>query len=55
MVDISQYGLYGEDHNSAKSVAKFTEFIKTRYPKDGIEVIVFETWPIKIKDLLTLE
>ena len=56
MVDISHSMiLYGEDRiTPAKKVAMaLTEFIKTRYPKDSIEVIVFgnDAWPIKIKDL----
>ena len=56
MVDISHsMVLYGEDRiTPAKKVAMaLTEFIKTRYPKDSIEVIVFgnDAWPIKIKDL----
>ena len=56
MVDISHsMVLYGEDRiTPAKKVAMaLTEFIKTRYPKDSIEVIVFgnDAWPIKIKAL----
>ena len=56
MVDISHSMiLYGEDRiTPAKKVAMaLAEFIKTRYPKDSIEVIVFgnDAWPIKIKDL----
>lgn len=56
MVDISHSMiLYGEDRiTPAKKVAMaLTEFIKTRYPKDSIEIIVFgnDAWPIKIKDL----
>ena len=56
MVDISHsMVLYGEDRiTPAKKVAMaLTEFIKTRYPKDSIEVIVFgnDAWPIKIKVL----
>ena len=56
MVDISHSMiLYGEDRiTPAKKVAMaLTEFIKNRYPKDSIEIIVFgnDAWPIKIKDL----
>ena len=56
MVDISHSMiLYGEDRiTPAKKVAMaLTEFIKTRYPKDSIEIIVFgnDAWPISIKEL----
>ena len=56
MVDISHSMiLYGEDRiTPAKKVAMaLAEFIKTRYPKDSIEIMVFgnDAWPIAIKDL----
>ena len=47
--------LYGEDRiTPAKKVAMaLAELIKTRYPKDSIDIIVFgnDAWPITIKDL----
>jgi uncharacterized protein with von Willebrand factor type A (vWA) domain len=47
--------LYGEDRiTPAKKVAMaLAELIKTRYPKDSIDIIVFgnDAWPIKLKDL----
>ena len=56
MVDISHSMiLYGEDRiTPAKKVAMaLSEFIKTRYPKDSIDILVFgnDSWPIAIKDL----
>ena len=56
MVDISHSMiLYGEDRiTPAKKVAMaLSEFIKTRYPKDSIDILVFgnDAWPIAIKDL----
>ena len=48
MVDISHSMiLYGEDRiTPAKKVAMVpSEFIKTRYPKDSIEIMVFEMMP----------
>jgi len=56
MVDISHSMiLYGEDRiTPAKKVAMaLSEFIKTRYPKDSIDIMVFgnDAWPIAIKDL----
>ena len=56
MVDISHSMiLYGEDRiTPAKKVAMaLSEFIKTRYPKDSIDILVFgnDAWPIDIKDL----
>ena len=45
----SQYDFIREDRiTPAKKVAMaLTEFIKTRYPKDSIEIIVFgnDAWP----------
>lgn len=56
MIDISHSMiLYGEDRiTPAKKVAMaLAELIKTRYPKDSIDIIVFgnDAWPITIKDL----
>ncbi len=56
MIDISHSMiLYGEDRiTPAKKVAMaLSQLIKTRYPKDSIDVIVFgnDAWPVKIKDL----
>lgn len=56
MIDISHSMiLYGEDRiTPAKKVAMaLVELIKTKYPKDSIDVIVFgnDAWPIPIKDL----
>lgn len=60
MIDISHSMiLYGEDRiTPAKKVAMaLTELIKTRYPKDQIDIIVYgnDAWPIKIKDLPYLQ
>jgi Ca-activated chloride channel homolog len=56
MIDISHSMiLYGEDRiTPAKKVAMaLAELIKTRYPKDTLDIIVFgnDSWPIKLKDL----
>ena len=56
MIDISHSMiLYGEDRiTPAKKVAMaLAELIKTRYPKDSIDIIVFgnDAWPITLKDL----
>ncbi|MDG1439287.1 MAG: VWA domain-containing protein [Flavobacteriales bacterium] len=56
MIDISHSMiLYGEDRiTPAKKVAMaLSEFIKTRYPKDSVEILVFgnDAWPIGVKDL----
>ncbi len=56
MIDISHSMiLYGEDRiTPAKKVAMaLAELIKTRYPKDTLDVIVFgnDAWQIEIKDL----
>ena len=56
MVDISHSMiLYGEDRiTPAKKVAMaLSEFIKTRYPKDSLEILVFgnDAWPISIQEL----
>ena len=60
MIDISHSMiLYGEDRiTPAKKVAMaLAELIKTRYPKDSIDIIVFgnDAWPIKLKDLPYLQ
>ena len=56
MIDISHSMiLYGEDRISpAKKVAMaLSELITRKYPKDGLDIIVFgdEAWPVTIKDL----
>jgi uncharacterized protein with von Willebrand factor type A (vWA) domain len=56
MIDISHSMiLYGEDRiTPAKRVAMaLAELIKTRYPKDTLDIIVFgnDAWQIEIKDL----
>ena len=60
MIDISHSMiLYGEDRiTPAKKVAMaLAELIKTRYPKDTLDIIVFgnDAWPIEIKDLPYLQ
>lgn len=60
MIDISHSMiLYGEDRiTPAKKVAMaLAELIKTRYPKDTLDVIVFgnDSWKIEIKDLPYLQ
>jgi Ca-activated chloride channel homolog len=60
MIDISHSMiLYGEDRiTPAKKVAMaLAELIKTKYPKDTIDIIVFgnDAWSIEIKDLPYLE
>jgi uncharacterized protein with von Willebrand factor type A (vWA) domain len=56
MIDISHSMiLYGEDRiTPAKKVAMaLAELIKTRYPKDSLDIIVFgnDAWPIQLKEL----
>lgn len=56
MIDISHsMTLYGEDRiTPAKKVAlALAEFIRTRFPKDTLDIIVFgdDAWPIELKDL----
>ncbi len=56
MIDISHSMiLYGEDRiTPAKKVAlALAELIKTRYPKDTLDIIVFgnEAWPIQLEEL----
>jgi Ca-activated chloride channel family protein len=60
MIDISHSMiLYGEDRiTPAKRVAMaLAELIKTRYPMDTLDIIVFgnDAWPIEIKDLPYLQ
>ncbi len=60
MIDISHSMiLYGEDRiTPAKKVAMaFSELIKTRYPKDTLDILVFgnDAWTIEIKDLPYLQ
>ena len=55
MIDISHSMiLYGEDRiTPAKKVAMaLAELIKTKYPKDTLDIIVFgnDAWPIEVKD-----
>jgi Ca-activated chloride channel homolog len=60
MIDISHSMiLYGEDRiTPAKKVAMaLSELIKTKYPKDTLDIIVFgnDAWQIEIKDLPYLQ
>ena len=60
MIDISHSMiLYGEDRiTPAKKVAMaLAELIKTKYPKDTLDILVFgnDAWPIEVKDLPYLE
>ncbi|MEO5967246.1 MAG: VWA domain-containing protein [Ferruginibacter sp.] len=60
MIDISHSMiLYGEDRiTPAKKVAMaLSELIKTRYPKDTLDIIVFgnDAWSIEVKDLPYLQ
>jgi Ca-activated chloride channel family protein len=60
MIDISHSMiLYGEDRiTPAKKVAMaLAELIKTKYPKDTLDIIVFgnDAWPVEIKDLPYLQ
>lgn len=60
MIDVSHSMiLYGEDRiTPAKKVAMaLSELIKTKYPKDTLEIIVFgnDAWMIEVKDLPYLE
>ncbi len=60
MIDISHSMiLYGEDRiTPAKKVAMaLAELIKTKYPKDTLDIIVFgnDAWPVAIKDLPYLQ
>jgi len=60
MIDISHSMiLYGEDRiTPAKKVAMaLAEFIRTKYPKDTLDIIVFgnDAWQVKLKDLPYLQ
>ncbi|MBP6304150.1 MAG: hypothetical protein KA501_12300 [Bacteroidia bacterium] len=60
MIDISHSMiLYGEDRiTPAKKVAMaLAELIKTKYPKDTLDIIVFgnDAWPVELKDLPYLQ
>ena len=60
MIDISHSMiLYGEDRiTPAKKVAMaLAELIKTKYPKDTLDIVVFgnDAWPIALKDLAYLQ
>ncbi len=60
MIDISHSMiLYGEDRiTPAKKVAMaLAELIRTRYPKDSLDILVFgdDAWPIQVKDLPYLQ
>lgn len=60
MIDISHSMiLYGEDRiTPAKKVAMaLAELIRTRYPKDTLDIIVFgnDAWPVELKDLPYLQ
>ena len=60
MIDISHSMiLYGEDRiTPAKNVAMaLAELIKTKYPKDTLDIVVFgnDAWQIQIKDLPYLQ
>lgn len=60
MIDISHSMiLYGEDRiTPAKKVAMaLSELIKTKYPHDTLDIVVFgnDAWPIEVKDLPYLQ
>ena len=60
MIDISHSMiLYGEDRiTPAKKVAMaLAELIRTKYPKDTLDIVVFgnDAWPISLKDLAYLQ
>jgi len=56
MIDISHSMiLYGEDRitPAKKTAMALAELVRTRYPKDTLDIIVFgdDAWPIEVKDL----
>lgn len=56
MIDISHSMiLYGEDRitPAKKTAMALAELIRTRYPKDHLDIVVFgdDAWPIEVKDL----
>jgi uncharacterized protein with von Willebrand factor type A (vWA) domain len=60
MIDISHSMiLYGEDRiTPAKKVAMaLAELIRTKYPKDTLDIVVFgnDAWPITLQDLPYLQ
>lgn len=60
MIDISHSMiLYGEDRitPAKKTAMALAELIKTRYPKDTLDIIVFgnDAWPIEVKELPYLQ
>ena len=60
MIDISHSMiLYGEDRitPSKKVAMAMAEMIRTRYPKDTLDIVVFgnDAWPIAVKDLPYLQ
>lgn len=60
MIDISHSMiLYGEDRitPAKKTAMALAELIRTRYPKDTLDIIVFgnDAWPVRLKDLPYLQ
>lgn len=60
MIDISHSMiLYGEDRitPAKKTAMALAELIKTKYPKDTLDIVVFgnDAWPISMKDLPYLQ
>jgi uncharacterized protein with von Willebrand factor type A (vWA) domain len=60
MIDISHSMiLYGEDRitPAKKTAMALAELIRTRYPKDMLDIVVFgdDAWPIEVKDLPYLQ
>ena len=60
MIDISHSMiLYGEDRitPAKKTAMALAELIKTRYPKDTLDILVFgdDAWPVEVKDLPYLQ
>lgn len=60
MIDISHSMiLYGEDRitPAKKTAMALAELIKTKYPKDTLDIVVFgnDAWPINVKDLPYLQ
>ncbi|WP_461788426.1 vWA domain-containing protein [Pedobacter sp.] len=60
MIDISHSMiLYGEDRitPAKKTAMALAELIKTKYPKDTLDIVVFgnDAWPITVKDLPYLQ
>lgn len=60
MIDISHSMIiYGEDRitPAKKTAMALAELIKTKYPKDTLDIVVFgnDAWPITIKDLPYLQ